>query len=333
MNRGRRDYTKPKNLLGEPSDFISKVQQIKESLRSLNAKKHIDGTFLKTVREPKIFRVTSSGLGLKRALAKPTRTQMVFSKKSVLTEEKAYRGDISDLVDELDKGTVLKREPTFVDMSLVKTEPIDYSDTPDLSVLTKDTYETPQNIIIKEEYEINERSRDLETNFEANSNEEETQKSIISSFSSQNDLVIKETIKRKMETKDLKANRRKTMALSFPQDANLVENIVIQENESRNSRDGSAILSNVTHFIKFKCEHCTVTSRSRALVIKHIKEAHAFRCTVCLEVFSNAHKLAYHVKNQHNIELSDDGGRRKQNLKANTPAGFRLRSNSLQVKK
>lgn len=251
-----------------------------------------------------------------------------------------------------EKAVMKTEDAPVIDMSIVKNEPIDEYSIPQFE-LTEEAYELPQNVVIKEEYELGDGTSVIgfETDQYDSSipatdpNQDEVRQAIIDAFSSSNELVIKDNIKEKIERKKKTEMRRKTLALSIPQNVNVVKSVLVKQQQQNGEHMQTVKLSKIdiekasqsldidnSRFTKFKCEHCTVVSRSRLLVIKHIKEMHCFSCTVCLQIFPSAYKLTKHKESTHNIQMSEDGGRRKQKLKAikeDEPANFRLHTKTV----
>lgn len=233
----------------------------------------------------------------------------------------------------------IKVEPQdkIIIQTTFKTEPIDSDDQhmPELPLTTEndfDMYENLQNFLIKDEYEIEDEGMIVE---EAPMDEADIERqALLESFSTQKSLVIKSNIKKKIDKKKMKEQRRKTLAISIPEDATVVEEFVMTETspefetESKSSNLLEAPKTDNQHrYTRFKCEHCSVVNRSRTLVIRHIKEMHAFKCTICHLIFPTNQQLANHQENKHNMSSCKDGGRRKQKLSAKkeeVPPAFRL---------
>lgn len=354
----------PKNLLDQPFSIQERMNHVDETLMETNKNPNLrnfkrilpDGT-----GRTRIMRINTTKSG-------PIPRFPIFPKPDclLLQEEKQLKKKQEKIAEKSQpKALSMKRvvglqeeEPAVIVRELspvnikeeprdkiimqttIKTEPIDYDDNhiPEFPLTIENTFDMPenlQNVIIKEEYEIED---EVMVADEVPMNEADIERrALLEKFSTRKSLVIKSNIKKKIEKKKMTEQKRKMLAISIPEDATIVEDFVMKETTSELETEPQT--SNIQkllqkknesdsfRYTKFKCEHCTVVSRSRALVIRHIKEMHAFKCTVCLLIFPTNYKLAKHQENTHNIIICEDGGRRKQKLfakKEEVPAAFRM---------
>jgi hypothetical protein len=374
-NTLRKKLVEEESIESPPKNSTTKVTAALEASNSKANPSNAASQPFKLVPVPKVIRITSGG-GMKRILpspaGKPAKVQKVLveSEKFVRVVVKDEPEEAADEEkqeqekppEESPAYVIVKEEPeeetAAVDVSIVKQEPLDDFEIPQFPLTNVEALEMSQNVVVKEEYELGEEAvvvgfqgEQFEIDHSsiplADPDEEGVRQAIIDAFNSTNELVIRENVKAKIERKKQHEMRRKTLALSIPQDVNVVENVVTKEqpNEQPEIKLKKIIANRVkrrtkpvdnSRFTKFRCEHCTVVSRSRALVVKHIKEMHAFPCNVCLQIFPTSQKLALHKETMHNIQKSEDGGRRKQKLQAITedkPAAFRLHTKNIDNKK
>jgi hypothetical protein len=277
----------------------------------------------------------------KRAAAQRGKEVLAKLKPGILAVEEDEEVPTVNIKEEPKDSLVMTQ---IVPKVVVKTEPIDDDHhIPEFPLTTDlEPFELPQNVIIKEEPKFEEYALEDEVTvveFPPEVNMDFDSQAMLESFSGQHELVIKEKVKQKIERKQMTERRRKTIKISIPQNAQVVDDHLTyhMETEPQSSNIRKILAKNKiaevanARYTKFKCEHCTVHSRSRELVIRHIKEMHAFRCTVCLKIFPTQHKLAKHQESTHNMTQCEDGGRRKQKLQAKTeevPAAFRMHTKS-----